>query len=161
MLTVRKAGEDDCELLWTWANDPAVRGVSFHPDPIPWVKHNAWYREKLSSPDTRIWILELSHVPVAQIRYDRIDAETAEIDFSVVAERRGRGFGTKVLLSTARRACQELGVRRLKGVALRSNEASVRSFIKAGFESVGLQDISKNLCQVFVRECSMVEDEAS
>ena len=153
-LWVRPARLSDAKLLWQWANDPTVRANSFHPEPISLDEHIKWYSEKLASPDTRIWILELNQVPVAQIRYDRVDTDTAEIGFSVVPDYRGRGLGTQTLVLTSSMACRELGVKRLKGVAFRSNEASVRAFTKAGFEHVGQEQISGKPCHIFVREWS-------
>ena len=153
-LRVRCACFQDAELLWQWANDPTVRMSSFRPESIPLDEHIEWYKEKLASPDTRIWILELNQVPVAQVRYDRIDRDTAEIGFSVESNYRGRGLGTRVLALTSDMACRELGVKRLKGIVFSSNETSVRTFTRAGFECVGQEQVSDKLCHIFVRECS-------
>lgn len=66
-LRVRRARGDDAELVWEWANDPTVRARSFRPDPIPLDEHLEWYRGRLASPDTRLWIIERHGAPVAQI----------------------------------------------------------------------------------------------
>ncbi|MGB0383332.1 MAG: UDP-2,4-diacetamido-2,4,6-trideoxy-beta-L-altropyranose hydrolase [Ardenticatenaceae bacterium] len=151
---IRAAGFQDAELLWQWANDPIVRANSFHPEAIPLDEHIEWYKRKVESPETRIFILELNRVPVAQIRYDRVDAETAKIGFSVLYEYRGKGLGTRLLVMTSTLACQELNVKRLKGVVFTSNKASARAFTKAGFECVGQEYISDKLCYLFVWKCS-------
>ena len=153
-LRVRCACFQDAELLWQWANDPTVRMSSFRPESIPLDEHIEWYKEKLASPDTRIWILELNQVPVAQVRYDRVNTDTAEISFSVVSEHRGRGLGTRSLVLTSGMVCRELGVKRLRGRVFSSNDASVRVFTKAGFECVGQEQVSDKLCMIFVREFS-------
>jgi UDP-2,4-diacetamido-2,4,6-trideoxy-beta-L-altropyranose hydrolase len=153
-LRVRRARFQDAEILWQWANDSSVRANSFHPQPIPLDEHIKWYKAKLASPDTRIWILELNQVPVAQIRYDRVHADAAEISFSVVSDYRGRGLGTEALILTSDMACRELGVKRLKGIVFSSNAASMRAFIKAGFECVSQEQVFDKLCHIFVRECS-------
>ena len=154
---LRRAGFQDAELIWKWANDPSVRARSFHSEPIPLERHLKWYEKKLASPDTRLWILELNQIPVAQIRYDRIDIDSAEIGFSVAKEYRGRGLGTKTLIFTSYQACRELKVKRLKGVVFISNKASARAFIKAAFKCVGEQLISNKHSYVFVRECFETE----
>jgi len=153
-LRVRRACFQDAELLWQWANDPTVRMSSFHPGSIPLGEHIEWYKKKLTSPNTRIWMLELDQVPVAQIRYDRLCTDTAEISFSIAADYRGKGLGTRALVLTSGMACRELGVKRLKGVVFSSNEASVRTFTKSGFECVGQEQVSDELCRIFVREWS-------
>jgi hypothetical protein len=77
-LRLRAAREKDALLLWQSANDAVPRRNSFAPEPISWALHEAWYGERIASPDTRFWILECRHVPVGQIRYDRTDAHTAQ-----------------------------------------------------------------------------------
>ena len=153
-LQVRQADFQDAKLLWRWANDPSVRVNAFHPEAISLDKHIAWYKKKLNGRDTRIWILELNQVPVAQIRYDCIDSDTAEIGFSVDQSYRGKGLGTQALHLTARMAYEELGVSRLKGVVFKSNKASARAFEKAGFMCVGEEQISGQHCYVFIQEYS-------
>src|SRR5262249_42995174 len=135
-LEIRRATPQDAKQFWQLANDPVVRMNSFNPEPIPLEHHLEWYKSKLSSPDSCIWVLEVGGVIAAQARYDRSDAETAEIDFSVVAVFRGQGLGTKILELTWNTACKELGVKRARGVVLSTNMASVRSFLKSGFRQV-------------------------
>jgi RimJ/RimL family protein N-acetyltransferase len=153
-LVLRPAGWDDVELLWRWANDPAVRENSFHPEPITQKEHVEWYKTKLMSPNTCIWILECDQIPVAQIRYDRVDGESAEIDFSVAHDYRGRGLGTKLLILTSNIACHNLNVEHLKGVVFSHNLASSHAFIKAGFRCVD-RDVIINgkRCDIYVRNC--------
>lgn len=153
-LHVRYACFKDAELLWQWANDHTVRSNSFHPESIPFDKHIAWYKEKLASHNTRIWILELNQVPVAQVRYESVDTYTAEIHFSVASDYRGKGIGTESLVLTSVLACKELTVERLRGIVFKSNVASARTFKKAGFECTDEKWISGNLCTVFVMKCS-------
>jgi UDP-2,4-diacetamido-2,4,6-trideoxy-beta-L-altropyranose hydrolase len=151
---VRRAGLDDAQLIWEWANDPSVRVNSFHSEAIPLSDHLQWYYGKLTSEDTRIWILELNQTPVALIRYERTDKHTAEISFSVAASYRGKRLGTRALEQTADMACRELQVKCLKGVVFSSNQASQGAFMKAGFDLTGEEKINDRLCQVFVRGCS-------
>jgi len=149
-LELRLAEEKDCRLIWEWANDPTVRANAFNPEPILWESHKSWYQKKLASPDTRLWILELDKTPVAQIRYDRVDVDTAEIDFSVTSSHRGKGLGTKILKYSSELACAELGVKYLKGLVLDRNSASIFAFTKADFQPMGREEYIDQPCQVFV-----------
>ncbi len=149
----RRADPEDARLLWKWANDPMVRANSFNSNAIPLNEHMEWYTAKLNSQDTRIWILELAQAPVAQIRYDRVDAHTAEISFSVAPHCRGQGIGTRALMLTRVPACEELGVQRLVGVMLSSNQSSIRAFTKAGFKCTEQKLIRQKPSSIFLREC--------
>ena len=51
----------------------------------------------MSSPDYRIYVMELKSEPVGQVRYDRVNETEAEIDLSVASEHRGHGLGSLAL----------------------------------------------------------------
>ena len=153
-IRVRRGSIQDGELLWKWANDQSVRANAFHADTITLKEHLRWYQNKLNSPDTLIWILELGSHPVAQIRYDRVNPATAEIDISVTDDCRGMGLGTKALVLTSDISGRELGVQRIKGTVFVSNKASSRAFTKAGFNHGGRERVSGKICDIFIRECA-------
>jgi len=183
-LRLRPAAAEDLLALWHLANDPAVRRASLiSTGPIPLGEHRAWLKQKLSSPDCRIWVLESESVfrkgtvpfslrenwdspqvgedrdsPQAQqaqiggvIRYERAAPEVAEISFHVAAALRRRGLGTRLLQQTGQRACNELGVRRLRAVVRRENLPSARTLAKAGFIQVDSRPVRGQPCHVFER----------
>lgn len=138
---LRKASIDDAELLFSWANDIDVRRNAFRQQEILWDTHIRWLKEKLEDENCRIYIgytymtqttnmTHSSEIPVGQVRLDNREG-TAEIDYSVVAHMRGKGFGTK-LLEEAMRAADK-GIRKFSAKVKKSNPASVRVFEKCGF----------------------------
>ena len=150
--SLRAVRKEDAFLLWQWANEPEVRSNSFHSDAISWEDHLKWFEKKLSAPETRIWILEERHVPVGQIRYDRIgNADTAEISFTVSLNYRGRGIGQKLLAMTADQARTELEVGSFRGIVFKKNLASRRIFTNAGFDQIAESVISGFECLIFQR----------
>lgn len=153
-MSSRPARIEDARCLWEWANDPTVRANSFNSKNISWNEHRVWYQAKMSSQHTRLWILELDQVPVAQIRYDRVDTHTAEIALSVATHFRRQGIATKALTMTMNTACKELGVQFIRGYVLNSNEASIRTFIKAGFICTLQKRIRRKPSSIFQWEFS-------
>ena len=153
-LRLRAASQEDVLLLWQWANDPVTRRNSFAPEPISWAVHEAWYAEKIASPNTRFWILECRHVPVGQIRYDRTDADTAQINFSVAPAYRGRSFDTQLLRLSADLAGRELGVRIVEAISPAQNFASNHAFLSAGFEVIEEKRIAGRAWFLFRHSCS-------
>jgi len=147
---LRSAREGDRLLLWQWANDASVRRNSFHGGFIDWQAHEKWCAEKFSSADCRVWIMHIGALPVGQIRYERISADTAEISFSIARGFRGRQLGTRLLEASAEKAARELGVGRLQGAVKLDNEASRRAFLKAGFEG-RRECVEGEACWVFRR----------
>jgi UDP-2,4-diacetamido-2,4,6-trideoxy-beta-L-altropyranose hydrolase len=150
---LRAATQEDALLLWQWANDPVTRRNSFNSKPISWSAHKAWYAERIASRDTRFWILECQHVPVGQIRYDRTDANKAQISLSIAPVYRGRSFCTQLLRLSADLAGQELGVRAVEGFTFVENRASSHAFIRAGFDVIEEKHIAGRSCFVFRRSC--------
>jgi UDP-2,4-diacetamido-2,4,6-trideoxy-beta-L-altropyranose hydrolase len=158
VLRLRAATQEDMLLLWEWANDPVTRCNSFARERISWTAHEAWYAERIASPDTRWWILECRHVPVGQIRYDRGDADTAQINFSIAPAYRGRNLGTHLLRLTADVAGQELGVRIVEGTTFVENRASNHAFVSAGFEVIEENSTAGRACFLFRHYCSSLPD---
>lgn len=136
-LTIRDATQSDCRLLWRWVNEPHVRTSAFRSEWIPWREHVAWFKRKMGDTKCRIYILENdAGRAVGQVRFDRRDDGTAEVDINIDAHHRGRGYGTEAL----QRACRRLfGEAPLTAVVARikvTNAASIRAFEKAGFAAV-------------------------
>ena len=135
-IKIRKAVLGDAYQIWKLANDPTVRKNAFNKEPIALKDHIRWFKEKLSSPDCLIKVLEYKSVLSALIRYDRINEDYIEIDFAVIDSLRGKGLGTKILISTMAIAVQELDLNCLRGTVLKSNKPSYKSFINAGFRKM-------------------------
>jgi RimJ/RimL family protein N-acetyltransferase len=148
---LRLAEKTDARLLWEWANDPSTRKQSFHESPIPWVDHENWFYRLLSWPLARVWILERQSIPVGQIRYERRCAEVAYISFSVAKPSRGRGIGTRLLLSTEPFAARELKIRCARGITFIENVASQRAFLNARFGMRKRTVIQGHACLIFER----------
>lgn len=134
---LRRVREDDCRLLWEWANDPEVRAVSFSSEPIPWEQHVQWLKSKLSDPNCVFYItLDGEGVPVGQVRYD-IDGNEAVISISIGQKFRSKGYGGTAI----RRASQKLfgasAVDMIHAYVKQDNEASARVFGEVGFTDMG------------------------
>lgn len=134
VVKIRKADDNDCLLLWEWANDPQVRQWSFDSQTITLEGHRQWFNGKLSDPNCYLYIVETDdHRPVGQVRFDLQGSETALIDFSVQATERGLGYGPSGLQEACRQLFKEHPVTQVMGLVKKSNSASLRAFERAGF----------------------------
>lgn len=148
-LELRPVAAQDLLPLWRLANDPANRQASVaSSDPIPLEEHTQWFKQRLSSAATRIWVLDLHGVIAAVVRYDRTDADAAEISLGVFPAFRKRGLGTRLLDSTCQVAFRELGVECLRAIIRQENVASMRTFAKAGFRKVDSRLVHSRPCHV-------------
>lgn len=133
----RPATDEDCRLIFDWANDPQARSNSARPEPIPWESHVEWYAARLADPGCEIWIAaDEAGTPVGQVRFE-VAGDEAEIGVSVAAGRRGGGLGTRLI----REATDDFFRRRRAAVVVayirHHNLASQRAFAAAGFEPAG------------------------
>lgn len=128
----------DAELLWRWANDPETRQNAFSKAPIAYGDHMAWLDGRLRSEATSIWIFDDGDSSVGQVRFD-VSGDVAEIDISVDPSRRGRGYGTAMLIEAIRRLRGERGSTvRPRALVLDYNLPSMKLFKACGFAEVGV-----------------------
>lgn len=133
-LKLRKATQSDSRFLFELRNDESVRRVSRSMGLIALAEHEAWLAKKLASSDCVLFIVEENGAPIAQIRFDRNGAESAEVSIAVVPALRGKGYGTRIIHNATRMFLQEFqDIHAVSAYVNRGNEASLRSFTKAGY----------------------------
>ena len=131
-LRLRRAMLEDMQLYFIWANDPKVRLNSINTKPIDLEAHSTWFRNKIQTNNSALFVLTANNLPVGQIRFD-IENDVANIDFSLDDFVRGRGWATRLV---------ELGVEGLDvhkvdkvyAYVKNSNTLSKNVFLKLGFE---------------------------
>ena len=146
---VRVAEMSDAPLFWDWANDREVRQNSWSSKEVELTSHLSWFKGKIESKDSRVYVLESEVGPVAQVRYDRTLCNEAEIDFSVSSKWRGQGVGTEALRLTKEAARDFLGVCRLFGIEKSNNFGSCKAFLKASFVEGDQTEIKGQPCRTF------------
>lgn len=144
MLTFRTANQHDLDLFFNWANDPATRQNSYNKGPVEYGTHVKWFQKKISSPDIVMYVFQNEgNEPVGQIRFDRI-AGTNDflVSISVDSNHRGKGYASQMLTRSADRLLAENPGAHIIAHIFVSNEASYKSFIKAGYQLVEQKEIS-------------------
>ncbi|MBP0001026.1 MAG: UDP-2,4-diacetamido-2,4,6-trideoxy-beta-L-altropyranose hydrolase [Cyanobacteria bacterium SID2] len=137
-IQLRPVREDDCDILWQWANDPLVRAVSFCSEPIPRTDHVRWLATKLSDRNCIFYlVLDANSVPIGQIRYEMTGDRHATISASIAAPFRGRGYGRQAICLGCQTLFQASAVEAIDAYIKPSNLASIQVFLKSGFENRG------------------------
>ena len=141
-LRLRRAGKEDVQLLWNWANDADVRSNSFASEPIPWDTHVEWLRQKLAQPDCMLFIAEDSPGnSVGQIRLDGNSNGEMYVNLSLSKERRGQGLAAALIDRGVDQAFADGNCRQIHALVKPGNAASLRAFECAGFTRVGIEQI--------------------
>ena len=137
-LSLRSAIEADCDMLWHWRNDETTREWSFNSGLIPFAVHKKWLSAKLNNPLTKILIvLNNSKGEIGQIRFDTTSDNEAEVNISIIASERNKGYGTSALKLACQYALRELNIKRIVAHIKADNQASLKIFTKGAFVNTG------------------------
>jgi UDP-2,4-diacetamido-2,4,6-trideoxy-beta-L-altropyranose hydrolase len=129
--------EDDCFLVWQWANEPEARDYSFSSAPIPWDEHVQWFSQKIKSENCEFYVaIEDQNVPIGLVRFD-IDANN-EATISVLLDKkfRGKGYGSKLIDLASSKILSCLKISQINAYIKPDNLASIGAFLKAGFQNL-------------------------
>ncbi len=87
----------DALFLFYLVNDKKVRSSSLDTSSISIIEHIQWFDSKIRDKNCSIFILtDIYYSNIGQIRIDRI-GKNFEIDYSISADFRGRGFGNIIV----------------------------------------------------------------
>jgi UDP-2,4-diacetamido-2,4,6-trideoxy-beta-L-altropyranose hydrolase len=130
----RPVQQEDAKLLWEWANDPSTRATAFDPRAIDWETHLNWFRSKLGSSRSRIYIaIGADGTPLGQIRFDFQPEHEWMISFSVDSRFRSLGLGTHLLRGGVGEFFKAFPDEQVVGFVKDVNPASKNAFLSAGF----------------------------
>jgi spore coat polysaccharide biosynthesis protein SpsF len=87
----RSATENDSKTYFDWANDPDVRMNSINKSKIEWDSHEAWFRNKVTNPHSKLFLFSYEKKHIGQLRLDLVEGNWL-ISFSIDRESRGKGF---------------------------------------------------------------------
>ena len=135
MLICRKATAGDVMLYFDWANDEEVRKNSFNQNKIEFEQHKKWFENKLNDSNCLMFVASINQKKVGQIRFDKINNNSFEIDFSIERNFRGKGIGSTLIKTGIVELFKTKPlVKRVIGKVKEGNFSSKKSFLNAGFK---------------------------
>lgn len=133
-LRLRPANDGDARLLWEWVKDPTVRASAFSTNPIPWEEHIAWFKNNIHNPHCRLFVaMDADERPIGQTRFDFTKNGDVEMDVSIAREVRGKKYAAPLIDISVRKLFASTDAKSVSAFVREENEASLRSFEKAGF----------------------------
>lgn len=144
---LRKAGWEDMDQLFLWANDKEVRENSFSTAPISYEEHRKWYGRKMQEEGTQIYILCDGALEVGALRLE-FGKDGAGISYSIACGYRGNGYGQE-LVALAEQEVRQWAEHKGDGKAViraqvkPENLASNKIFKNAGYQEheIGYQKV--------------------
>ena len=132
-LFLRGAVEEDCRMIWKWANNPLTRKGSFSTGPIAWKDHQQWFFKRLRDPSCLFFIAtDRDNISHGQIRY-KIQGKEAIVSVNIRPRSRRMGWGSRIIRYASEKLLKEGTAVKIHAYIKPENKASIRSFIKAGF----------------------------
>ncbi|OGU68970.1 MAG: hypothetical protein A2499_15025 [Stygiobacter sp. RIFOXYC12_FULL_38_8] len=147
---LRKATIEDAKPIFDLSNENLVRENSINQKKIMWENHLKWLPNKLC--DNNCFYL-LAFTPenlfIGQIRFDVSEKETT-IGISITKEFRGKGLSADILIHSAGLFFKNYPqVKNIVAKINKDNEASLNTFIKAGYIYSHKESINNNEFLVF------------
>ncbi len=131
----------DCERLWLWRNDVAMRAMAKSPTVIPWPDHVDWFNGRIANPNGLFLVAECGREPVGTVRFDRQDGRKSFlVSVNLASEWRGGGLGARILIDACAAFDRAYGCHPLEAEIRCNNPSSQRIFLAAGFRSTGSAD---------------------
>lgn len=152
-LRVRHCRETDCQVLFSWANDPDVRQASFYSAPVAWEGHQRWFTQRLIDPQSVIYIGENQEgKPVGVVRF-RLEEDCAILSVSVAPEFRGSGWGRELITLATQMLTRSCSANRVEALVKPENRASIRLFESSGFRREGDAEVGGQPALLFILQC--------
>lgn len=132
-LELRPALEADCERIYLWRNAQENRLYAFHPLPISYADHEAWFKSALTNPQRIMLIGEVGKLEIGVLRYDMTDDE-AKVSVYLVPGKHGQRYGARLLRAGSLWLSKHKPeIKHVIAEILAGNEASAGAFLNAGF----------------------------
>jgi len=153
-LRLRPVDREDCELLFSWANNPDARAASFHSAEIPWEEHSQWFARRLADPQSVIYIGEnLTGEEIGEVRF-QLEGEKGILSILVAPQFRRAGWGKDLIVFSIRALARARGLRRVDAYVKPDNRASIRLFESIGFRrSMHESQVNGQTALLFAWEC--------
>ncbi|MCB2340760.1 GNAT family N-acetyltransferase [Clostridium estertheticum] len=125
---LKRVVDSDCKLLYEWANEKLVRANSFNSIKIDFEEHKIWFKNKLVSINSYMFIFYINKEPVGQVRLEKV-GKIGIINYSLDKNHRGKGLSLDMIkLLNDEVNINHIKIKALVGYVKMENEASQKIF---------------------------------
>jgi UDP-2,4-diacetamido-2,4,6-trideoxy-beta-L-altropyranose hydrolase len=146
MLSFRFADKEDLDIYFKWSNEKLTRENSFNSGIIEYQNHVDWFNKKINDSDISMYVfMDEDGVDIGQVRIEICGPAESKISISVDEKMRGVGYASEMIKIASRDYLSKNPGKSISAFIFVNNEASIRSFIKAGYQflkEVNINNIS-------------------
>lgn len=141
-LELRPSMKEDARMIFEWANQPATRRASFDAAPISWDNHVQWFETRLNDPHTLMFVVMQNGQAIGLIRFQQqANLKEATVSIQLDDSFQGSGLGPRIIQMGCSRCFLEWPVEQVRAEIRTDNVASLRAFVKAGFQDQQLTTV--------------------
>jgi UDP-2,4-diacetamido-2,4,6-trideoxy-beta-L-altropyranose hydrolase len=142
LINIRKAAGNDANVYFIWATDPTVRNNSINKGNFTFEEHIEWFKSKMHSPKTFLYVFELGKTPIGQLRFE-LENDAYTINYSIDKNYRGQGLSDILIRMGIKKLCAAIKTRpRLFAMVRAGNIASSKAFNYNTFKMTGVKGIN-------------------
>lgn len=133
MIQIRNARIEDIDTYFNWANEEAVRKLSFNSVKIPYSEHEVWFKNCLVDKNCFMYLFFIT-TEIGQVRIQKLDADESIISISIDEKFRGKGYGVQ-MLNMSIESFRKISPKSVVSAYIKiENVASINIFEKSGFK---------------------------
>jgi UDP-2,4-diacetamido-2,4,6-trideoxy-beta-L-altropyranose hydrolase len=133
-VSLRNASHQDCELIYSWQQQPHVRAFSRNKSIPSLSEHKAWFTAKLDDPKTFFYLIEENKIPVGVVRLDPAGVDNQyEVSIYLCSGTEGRAIANQAL-QLLREFHPQIDI---LATVLAGNIFSLRLFDRLGYQKIG------------------------
>jgi len=118
----------DCTDLFKLRNEKNIIKSHFYKKKIKLNDHIKWFKRKIQSKKTYIYIFSIKNLFVGQVRFDFPKKDLGLIDYSLDKNFRGRGWGKLILTKAMNTIKKNKKINTFKGTVKKTNLQSIKVF---------------------------------
>lgn len=137
-ILIRAVTYDDLPMVLAWRNHPEVRRFMFTQHEISLDEHRQWFAKASQDSARRLLIVEEAREAIGYVQFNQV-CPGGVSDWGFYARPDSpRGSGRKLGFSALGYAFGELGLHKVCGQAIESNQASINFHCRLGFRQEGV-----------------------
>lgn len=137
---IRPVRWEDRFVIWMWRNDPQTRRMERSADYVGWDGFKSWLKRSLSDPNRCLLLADTLRDSLAISQFTLQADGAAAIGINLNPRFRGRQLAVELIENFITEARCSLPFKQLRANIRTENEASRRSFVKAGFQEIRICD---------------------
>lgn len=135
----REANMSDLERTFEWSNDEVVRKNSYNSAAITLDDHSKWFSQKIASAKTLFLIVLVNEHPAGIVRFEQ-EGTQAVVGILIAEKYRGQSLADQILRKSADVYFSKYTAP-IRAYIKKTNQASLKSFEKAGFSLLKEEEI--------------------